>query len=60
MVFLICMTLWAMVQQVVFDWSGLGASERNLLLFGFGAAILGFTLWILIEAIALSTKMDNQ
>ncbi|NDI33738.1 carbon starvation protein A [Chengkuizengella sediminis] len=57
MIFLLFMTLWAMIQQVVFDWSGLGETEGNMLLFIFGSLILGFTLWILLEAIsALSTK----
>lgn len=50
MVFLLFMTLWALVKQVVFEWSGLGASDANFLLLFFGAIILGFTIWILLES----------
>ncbi|MFH5884497.1 carbon starvation protein A [Halalkalibaculum sp. DA3122] len=53
MVFLLAMTLWAMVRQVVFEWSGWGAADPNLLLFTFGAIILGFTIWILLEAASI-------
>jgi carbon starvation protein len=53
MIFLLFMTLWAMTEQVVFEWAGLGDAEGNLLLFSFGAIILGFTVWIFVEAIAL-------
>ncbi len=53
MIFLFFMTLWAMTEQVVFEWSGLGSSDANMLLFFLGAIILGFTIWILIEAINL-------
>jgi len=60
MVFLLCMTLWAMIQQVVFDWSGLFASDMNLLLFVFGATILGFTIWILLEAVQIVLKLRKN
>lgn len=53
MIFVLFMTLWAMIEQVVFDWSGAGESEFNLLLFSFGAVILGFSIWIMLEAYAL-------
>lgn len=53
MVFLLFMTLWAMVEQVVFEWSGWGESNPDILLFMLGAIILGFTIWILIEAVSL-------
>lgn len=53
MIFLFFMTLWAMTEQVIFEWSGLGSSDPNMLLFFLGAIILGFTIWILIEAISL-------
>ncbi|MDR9414697.1 MAG: carbon starvation protein A [Gracilimonas sp.] len=56
MIFLMVMTLWAMVEQVVFDWSGYGPSDSNILLFVFGAIILGFTIWIILEAIAIIRK----
>jgi carbon starvation protein len=51
MIFLLFMTIWAMTQQVVFDWSGMGESDAKWLLFVLGAVILGFALWILLEAI---------
>jgi len=53
MIFLLFMTLWAMVQQVVFEWSGYGENDPDLLLFVLGAVILGFTIWILLEAVNL-------
>lgn len=53
MVFLMIMTLWAMTEQVIFDWSGWGTNDSNMLLFIFGAIILGFTIWIILEAIVL-------
>jgi len=53
MIFLLIMTIWAMTQQVVFDWSGMGANDAKWLLFIFGAVILGFALWILLEAIII-------
>ncbi|MDZ7772234.1 MAG: carbon starvation protein A [Balneolaceae bacterium] len=60
MVFLLFMTLWAMVQQVVFDWSGYGGADANMLLFVLGACILGFTLWILFEAVALLRRESRE
>jgi carbon starvation protein len=60
MIFVLFMTLWAMVEQVVFDWSGAGASDFNLLLFSFGAIILGFSLWILLEAYNLFRKKSSR
>lgn len=53
MIFVLFMTLWAMTEQVIFDWSGMGENESNLLLFSFGAVILGFSIWIMLEAYAL-------
>lgn len=61
MVFLLFMTLWAMVNQVVFVWSGVGVKEANWLLFGFGAIILVFAIWILLVAFStLSKKQDDD
>ncbi|MFH5882944.1 carbon starvation protein A [Halalkalibaculum sp. DA3122] len=60
MIFLLFMTLWAMIQQVVFEWSGLGEADANMLLFILGAVILGFTLWILLESVSLLIKKDEQ
>ncbi len=56
MLFLLFMTLWAMTEQVLFQWSGYGEADANLLLFSFGAIILGFTIWIFLEAIVLFRK----
>jgi len=56
MVFLMIMTLWAMTEQVIFDWSGWGVNDPNMLLFIFGAIILGFTIWIILEALVLVRK----
>ena len=53
------MTLWAMTEQVVFQWSGYGETDGNLLLFSFGAIILGFTVWIFLEAIALFKRRSD-
>lgn len=53
MVFLLTMTVWAMIQQVVFTWSGLGEADAQWLLFILGAIILGFAVWILLEALRL-------
>lgn len=60
MIFLLIMTLWAMSKQVIFDWSGYGETDGNMLLFIFGAVILGFTIWIILEAIALARKMSKE
>lgn len=59
LIFVLFMTLWAMVSQVVFDWSGLGESDGNLLLFSFGAVILGFAIWILFEAVVIIRKISS-
>lgn len=56
MVFLLSMTLWAMIQQVLFEWSGYGENTMDPLLFLMGSIILGFTIWILLEAFALLRK----
>lgn len=59
LIFVLFMTLWAMVSQVVFDWSGLGETEGNMLLFVFGAVILGFAIWILFEAVVIIRKISS-
>ncbi len=60
MIFLLIMTLWAMSKQVIFDWSGYGEADGNMLLFIFGAVILGFTIWIILEAVTLARKMSKE
>jgi len=52
MVFIFFMTLWAMIQQVVFQWSGLGATDANMLLFVLGSIILVFAFSIIILALS--------
>jgi carbon starvation protein len=59
MVFLMFMTLWAMIQQVFFQWSGAGDSGFQPLLFIFGSIILVFSIWIIIEAIAVFRNKDK-
>ncbi|TYS47551.1 carbon starvation protein A [Bacillus infantis] len=56
MVFVFIMTLWAMIKQVVFDWSGLGTADANMLLFILGGMILVFVFWIILEAFAAFKK----
>ena len=53
MVFLLFVTLWAMIQQVVFKWSGWQGEHAEWLLFIFGAIILVFAVWILITAVSV-------
>lgn len=61
LIFLLFMTLWAMSEQVLFKWSGFfGNTESDLLLFSFGSIILGFAIWILIEAVVLLGKNDDE
>lgn len=60
MVFVMFMTLWAMFQQVIFQWSWFG-SNSNMLLFIFGAFIFVFAVWIMLTAFsALSGKYDDK
>ena len=60
LVFLLFMTLWAMTEQVFFDWSGWSDTDSNMLLFVFGAIILGFAIWIILEAIRLVKTSDQS
>ncbi|MBD8067962.1 carbon starvation protein A [Bacillus sp. PS06] len=59
MVFLLFMTIWAMFQQVIFEWSGVGATDANLLLFIFGSIILVFAIWIVLTAMKELTRKDG-
>ncbi len=59
MVFVMFMTLYAMIQQVLFEWSWMG-SAPNTLLFIFGAIILIFALWIIITAFSVLTKKEEN
>lgn len=59
MVFIFVMTLWAMIKQVVFQWSGLGDSDANMLLFILGGIILAFVFWIILEAFKAFTSKEQ-
>lgn len=59
MIFILFMTLIAMFQQVIFEWSWFGSSS-NMLLFVFGAIIFVFAIWIILTAFsALTKKFDD-
>ncbi|MFD1172111.1 carbon starvation CstA family protein [Oceanobacillus picturae] len=55
MIFLMFMTLYAMFQQVVFEWSWAG-NDANTLLFVLGAIIFVFAIWIILTAFNVLTK----
>lgn len=59
MIFLMIMTVWAMVQQVFFQWSGAGENSFEPILFIFGSIILVFALWIVIEAISVFKNREK-
>lgn len=59
MFFVLGTTLLAMFQQVVFQWAWFG-SNRNDLLFVFGAIIFIFAIWISITAFTALTKGKNR
>ena len=59
MVFLLFMTMWAMIDHVFFAWSGWGEAEPDWLLFVFGSIILGFAIWIILEAIRLMRHFEQ-
>ncbi|MBH0230851.1 carbon starvation protein A [Halobacillus yeomjeoni] len=59
MVFIMFMTLWAMISQVVTKWAP-WAAESDWMLFTFGAIILVFTFWILVTAVAALRKSNQD
>ncbi|MBB6450700.1 carbon starvation protein [Geomicrobium halophilum] len=59
MIFLLFMTLWAMISQVWLQWAWYG-DQANLLLFTLGAIILVFAVWICLEAYLLFKNDQNQ
>lgn len=59
MIFILFMTLIAMFQQVVFEWSWFGSSS-NMLLFVFGAIIFVFAIWIILTAFSTLTKKSDD
>lgn len=59
MIFVMAMTLWAMFQQVIFEWSWFG-TESNTLLFILGSIIFVFAIWIILTAVQVMTgKYDK-
>lgn len=58
MIFLLFVTIWAMVEHVFFEWSGFGETGSNLLLFSFGSVIMVFAVWILLEAIRIMRRLE--
>ncbi|UJL47767.1 carbon starvation protein A [Virgibacillus sp. NKC19-16] len=59
MIFLMFMTLYAMFQQVFFEWAWYG-TESDMLLFVLGAIIFVFAVWIVLTAFnVLTKKYDN-
>ncbi|WP_340002019.1 carbon starvation protein A [Oceanobacillus sp. FSL K6-0127] len=60
MIFLMFMTLYALFQQVLFEWSWLG-NNSNTLLFVLGAIIFVFAAWIALTSFqALSGKFEQS
>ncbi|QQK79411.1 carbon starvation protein A [Salicibibacter cibi] len=59
MVFLLFMTLWAMISQVFTEWAWY-AADANILLFALGAIILIFAIWICLEAYLLFKNDKTQ
>ncbi|MES0489616.1 MAG: carbon starvation protein A [Leptospirales bacterium] len=58
MLFLLAMTIWAMVEQVFYIWPG--QSDSGILLF-FGSIILFFAFWILVEGVrVVMAKTDEK
>lgn len=60
LIFLLFMTLWAMCEQVLFQWAIWSDSGGNMLLFVFGSLILGFTIWIILEALRLARSLKHK
>ncbi|MEQ6376009.1 carbon starvation protein A [Bacillaceae bacterium S4-13-56] len=60
MVFLMFMTLWAMVQQVFTEWSPWNPDTSNWLLFILGSIVMVFALWITLTAISEIFKKDKN
>ncbi len=59
LLFLLFVTLWAMGEQVFFQWAIWSDSGGNMLLFIFGSVILGFTIWIILEALSLTRSISE-
>ncbi|MGG4181319.1 carbon starvation protein A [Virgibacillus pantothenticus] len=59
MIFVMVMTLYAMFQQVMFEWSWAG-TEPNTLLFVLGAIIFVFAIWIIVTAFSVLSGNAQQ
>ena len=59
MIFVLFMTLIAMFQQVLFEWSWFG-SDSNMLLFVLGALTFAFAVWIILTAFTALTKNFDE
>ncbi|WP_077704587.1 carbon starvation CstA family protein [Virgibacillus dokdonensis] len=59
MIFVMVMTLYAMFQQVLFEWSWTG-TEPNTLLFVLGSIIFVFAIWIIITAFSVLRGDTDQ
>ncbi|PAV28811.1 carbon starvation protein A [Virgibacillus profundi] len=59
MIFVLFMTLIAMFQQVIFEWSWFG-SNANMLLFVLGAITFVFAVWIILTAFSSLTKNMDE
>lgn len=59
MLFLLVMTVWAMGQQVFTEWAIFWGNDPDLLLFIFGAIILGFALWVIFVSLSILIR-DNH
>ncbi len=60
MIFLLFVTFWAMIQQVVFEWSGMETHSPQWLLFILGSIILVFAFWILLTAVSAFRKTTAE
>ncbi|QKY68872.1 carbon starvation protein A [Lentibacillus sp. CBA3610] len=59
MIFVMFMTLWAMFEQVLFEWSWFG-TDPSVLLFALGSIIFVFAVWIVLTAFSTLTRNMNQ
>lgn len=58
MILVLFMTLYAMFQQVVFEWSWFGSSSDTLL-FVMGAIIFIFAVWVILTSFSALTKKTD-
>lgn len=58
MIFLMFMTMYAMFNQVLFEWSWFG-TESNMMLFVLGAIIFVFAVWIVLTSFKVMTEKNE-